>query len=237
MIKQRITKIDRYREASGVKATFDSKAAYEVVGAEFDITGYYAGTGDPAPDNVYTIEGNTNADIIQSGEDTSVYTTINVSWLASGKNVYSGKLDLVNGVIVPEYLYLEFDGSGDENWYIYNQQSIPTGFSMMIDDMNTGNAQDGIANWLTTVNGPSLFGIRFGGNNNRIYLSKIFDNIAEVTDLDTWKTYLAAHPLKIAFPADPSVTIPITPVILKQLTGVNNIWIHNNGDSYIKYRV
>lgn len=237
MIKQRITKIDRYREASGIKATFDSKAAYAVVGAEFDIEGYYAGTGDPAPDNVYTLEGNTDADIIQSGEDTSVYTTKNVSWLASGKNVYSGKLDIVNGVIIPENLYLEFDGSADEDWSRGNYN----GFTIVVSDMNSGNYQNGVANWLKTVIATSEIGIRFGASTQAtgktIYTYHIIDNISEVTDLDTWRTYLAAHPLKIAFPADPSITIPITPVILKQLTGVNNIWIHNNGDSYIKYRV
>ena len=233
MIKQRITKIDRYREASGVKATFDSKAAYAVVGAEFDIEGYYSGTGDPAPDNVYVIEGNTDADIIQSGEDTSIYTTTNISWLASGKNVYSGKLDLVNGVIIPDYIYVELDGSADETYTVFGNH----GFYINMPDMITGNRLPGFANWLTTVGESSSFGIRFGGSNKYVYFYQVINNIPEVTNIDTWKTYLAAHPLKIAFPADSSVTIPITPVILKQLTGVNNIWIHNNGDSYIKYRV
>lgn len=235
MIKQRITKIDRYREASGVKATFDSKAAYAVVGAEFDIEGYYAGTGEPSPSNPWSLLGNTNADIIQSGEDTSVYTTTNVSWLASGNDVYIGKLDLVRGKVIATHLV---DDLGSRSWITGSGGAISRFVCSPSEPAKRPAAATDPSGAISDIFKQATSREIYDGQDMSIGIHTsgvIWVSDTDYDDPAEFKTAMIGH--YVAYELATPLEISITPVILKQLTGVNNIWIHNNGDSYIKYRV
>ena len=140
--------------------------------------------------------------------------------IALPNTVYSGKLDVLSGSGIEDMGKIVFDGNESENWINYPARN---GFYINIPTMKSGMSKNGLSNWLKTVYTFVDFGIKFGQSNTTIYCIQITNNIPEVTDLATWRTYLASHNLEIIFPlATPSELIT-DPISIDTFAGSNSI--------------
>lgn len=145
-----------------------------------------------------------------------------------GRTVYGGTLDVVTGELVVDRAMVTYDGT--ENW---SSNGANLGFIRTEDDMRIGNAQSGYCNRFATISNNGSFGVRFGGNNAVIYFNHITDNISDVTDLASWKTWLANNPTQIVYPLATPQTYQLTPTEVSLLLGQNNVW--SDGDVVVTY--
>ena len=128
------------------------------------------------------------------------------------------------------HAYDTLDGS--ELWVDY---AAYNGFRLTLADMKSGNFMSGKANFLQTLSAHG-HGIRFGADNTIIYCEEIITDIAEVTDLASWKTYLSNNNLVIVYPLATPIEIDITPVQISALVGENNVFGDTNGDTTVKFK-
>lgn len=178
-----------------------------------------------------TVFSNLKIGIVISTASISEYAPYNGNTvtISFGQTVYGGVLDVTRGKLTVTSAYLALNGS--ENWTDY---AAYNGFWLVMSDMKSGSFMDGKANYLQTLAAHG-HGIRFGANNNLIYCEEIITDMAEVSDLATWKTYLSTHNLEIVYPLATPFDIELTPVQIEQLLGKNNVWHDANGDTEVKY--
>jgi hypothetical protein len=155
------------------------------------------------------------------GHNTTYYT----------RDVFGGYVDLVSGSLVVDKVSTLLNGS--ESW---EYGSGSKRFYMNKYDMEEVNHYDGNADWLDTLEGFDGFGIRFGYGNKIIYLCGLVDNIYEINDLATFKTYLASHNLQICYPLANPLTYQLTSQQINTLVGVNNVW-SEQGDIELSYHI
>ena len=146
-----------------------------------------------------------------------------------GQSIYQGEIDWERGVVIGTHALDLYDGSSDENWTDYTNYN---GFRLNISDMKSGNYMNGLANWLKTISSHE-YGIRFGAENTLIYCEYIIDNISEVTDLTSWKTYLSNNPLQLAYELATPIEIPLGGINLLTQEGQNNIYC-DTGNTEVK---
>ena len=79
-------------------------------------------------------------------------------------------------------------------------------------------------------------GILFGVNNNIIYLGKLIDNIPEITDISTLKTYLSEHNLVVKYPLATPFDIQLTPTQIETIAGKTNTIFADTGDIDLTYK-
>ena len=148
------------------------------------------------------------------------------------QTVYSGTYNATTGDLTIDYGYVEFDGSSDEvfgmndSGFINHQQT----------DMKIGAAQNGWANWLDVHSDSSVLGIRLGASSSSNYMifDKIPNNISEVTDIPSWRTYLSTHPLQVVYPLANPIVINIGKSNIKLFSG-NNYVSTSNGNLSLTY--
>lgn len=155
--------------------------------------------------------------------------TIPISWQSVAGTVYGGTLDVTTGLLTVDRGIKVLNGS--EDWAEY---ASGNGFRLLLSEMKNGEAQDGIANYLPTVDGLSALGIEFGRNDKRIYLAQAL-TIGGVSNLSSWRSYLESNQLQIVFPLATPQTYQLTPVKIEMLLGDNNVWA-DTGDSTVTYR-
>ena len=82
----------------------------------------------------------------------------------------------------------------------------------------------------------SALGIRPGVNNQEIYVVAVNGNLADVTSLATWKTWLASNPLTVTYPLATPTTYALSAVqVAQMLQGINNVWMDANGTVQATY--
>lgn len=177
-----------------------------------------AGTGVPSPDNVRTISGYDSISVaVLDSHDPDSYVVKEIEF---DNTVYGGEVDVIGGIGESTQGFATFDGSEDEAW---GYDSVSKIYYIAVSDMKSGNFQSGLANWLETVSVSQTYGIRFGANNTSIYLYKLEDNISDITDLATFKTYLSTHNLQICYPLATPAAISTTPEAITPIEGDNVI--------------
>lgn len=147
-----------------------------------------------------------------------------------GQSIYGGTLDVGKGELVIDRAEVTFDG--DNVWSAYASQN---GFLTGLDDMVIGRANSGLSNWLPTIPYATVFGLLFGANNNVLYACHITDNMSDITDVASWKTYLASNPLQVVYPLAEPISVTLTPTEVDSLLADNNVWA-DSGDVSVVYR-
>ena len=133
--------------------------------------------------------------------------------------------------------------AGTESWATeaetgtYNMK-----FKLNLSDMKYGSNMDGIASYIkardTQAEGYKAGSLccQFGWNDHRIFVLNATKDIADVSDLATWKAYLADHPLEIVYPLTTPTTYHFDSIgQLQSFLGTNNIWHDMNGDITVEY--
>ena len=180
-----------------------------------------SGSGIPSPANPRPISGHSDCVVtVSDGDSTSRTTTVSL-----GSTVYGGSLECVEGEGQITYGYVELDGSSDEsyNWSAYGQAVFITHVQ---PDMKLGLTQNGWCNWLEVHSTSLSMGIRLGGtaDSNIIIFDRIPENISDVTDLASWRTYLSNHPIQIVYPLATPTSLSVTGANIPTLSGTNNIY-------------
>lgn len=189
----------------GTATTLSATCHFELV------TGTTAPTEWTPYSNIRPISGWDSVKVSAAGDT----TTINLP-----HTVYDGKLDMLLGVGIENMGKIVFDGSEDENWINYGAEN---GFYISIPNMKSGTFLNGISNWLKTITATANFGIRFGRSNTTVYCCHITDNISGVTDLASWRTYLASHNLEVIFPLATPAKLTTDPISMDSVAGSNKI--------------
>ena len=200
------------KSASGTVATFNTALAMPLASCNIAVNAWQEGSGDPSPSNVRPIHGFSEVNVTSN----NVVHTIQL-----GEEVYGAEVDVVNGVAHVTHGLAEFDGSSDENWRFVQSSGA---FYININDMAVVTAYEGAANWLKTITNVGQLGILFGANNDSIYLGKLMNNIPEITDISTLKTYLSEHNLVVKYPLATPFDIQLTPTQIETLIGNNTIF-------------
>lgn len=192
------------------------------------INAVQSGSGDPSPDNVRPISGWTGVTVSAGAVNGTADATVAVDWTDEAGTVYGCNINLVSGLMTVTQAMRTFVGV--EPWNAYVSQN---GFSLVISDMKSGRALSGIANWLKTLPNITEFGIMFGADNTSLYCTHITDSIDSVTDKDTWRSYLAEHPLTVVYPLAEPLTYQLTAPDISALAK-RFIWA-DTGDVTVQY--
>lgn len=149
--------------------------------------------------------------------------------------VHGGQIDVISGEGESLCGKIVFDGSSDENWTAY---AGGNGYLIAVADMERGT-------WYTSelaesyplpkVPDNNSLGVRIGVNNNGIYVVQA-NTISGVTDLASFKAYLAENPLTVIYPLDDSETFTFDPVPIDSKSGNNTIWSEQGSDTEVTYR-
>lgn len=210
-----------YNTASGDVASFETNTEKALRQLIVDIRFQQSGTGDPSPDNVRPIAGYTGLVLKHSGEDTTDYTSISVSWQSSAGTVYGGRLDALTGVLTVEWKQVTV---GDYNW---TYQSTYHRFRATISDIvETGAIRN------TTLYCSAFLPIDdereigdvpddsiYSGGTEDHY---IYIHNSDYTSGSDFKTAFGS--VQIVYPLQEALTYQLTAQEIETLTGENNLW-------------
>ena len=165
----------------------------------------------------------------------SKYQTPSVVTDTFGQTIYGGSRDITTDKASVTYAKKTFDGT--ENWIAYTNQN---GVFLVLSDMKSSLYGDGVCNIFTTAHSASdvtSLSITFGVNNGVIYINRLFDGaISGVTDVASWKTWLANNTCEVAYElATPQEITGLTPHEIDTLYGDNNIYA-DTGTTTVEYR-
>lgn len=149
--------------------------------------------------------------------------------------VYGGEIDVTTGELVIDRGYKEFDGSSDEviDWNSGNSLTIiqvPNGFiTDVITQANiyTTNNLFVDKSWTKRATVDGSVGMFYG-------LSWIYIKYSGITSAESARTFLAQHPLQVAYKLQNPITIQLTPTEINTLKGNNNVWA-DTGDTSVEY--
>ena len=190
------------------------------------------GSGDPSPDNVRPITGWDAVKIYHSGENTEDATEYDIS-LSSAGTVYGGTLDVSSGELVINKKMVTFDGSTTFNPIASYNNIFYTNITDNVENetvdilTNMGFTPTDFSYSHMIASAPSIS--LHNTNQKRLYIC------TEHTSVDALKTWLASNPLQVVYPLATPITYNLTPIEVKSLLGVNNIW-SNAGDVEVEYR-
>ena len=150
--------------------------------------------------------------------------------------VYSGTLTVNSdgsGQILIDYGGKTYDGS--ESWVTYQAHGYHVRNAEMLKGTWLTDPKT-LCNEFKKVADNSAIGIRPGVNNQEIYVVAVNGNLADVTSLATWKTWLASNPLTITYPLATPIAYPLTGAqVVQMLQGSNTLWMDVEGQLQITY--
>lgn len=185
-----------------------------------EIVPIQSGSGVPSPSNPRAISGHSNCIVTVSDGDSTTRTTT----IPLGQTVYGGSLECVEGEGQITHGYLELDGSNDESY-----SWVPSGstvyINILVSDLK-GGTLDGACNWLQVHNESTQLGVRLGASSTSKYIlfDRITENISDVTDLASWRTYLSNHPIQIVYPLATPTSLSVSGANIPTLSGLNNVY-------------
>jgi len=193
------------------------------------------GSGDPSPDNVRSISGWTGCVISHSGADMTNPTTYSITFPSEAGTVYGGTLDVTNGELVVDRAMVKYDGSSDEQWGEYGNDSdhyccvaYPSGKAF--------GYQKSICNEFKNQN--DVFGSSdYGMYSDHPYYTNTYFRMpnAEVTTKAEFLAWIAENPIHLCYELATPITYQLTPQEITSLLGANNVWA-DTGDSEVEYR-
>ena len=175
---------------------------------------------------------------LELGSTATAYEAYNgvTKTLDLGDDYYGGEVDK-DGNINENYGYIEYDGSDDEPWTAY---ATSTYYGFQISNWAfLGNNAGGMCNRFKVQANYSETGVRLGataGGNHVFYFIHITDSISGVTDVATWRTWLANNPVTVKYPLETPATAQASNAIdFNTLLGDNNFF-SDEGDVDVTYR-
>jgi len=134
--------------------------------------------------------------------------------------VYGASIDLTTGEVWGTWAFVELNGT-EANWNNYNQG---TAFSLPITGMTTDKYKSVFCDRFAQIKNITSFGVYASASNYYAYFINATD-IEGVTDLASWKAYLAENPMGFAYQlATPVLLATLTPQQINALVGVNTVW-------------
>ena len=166
----------------------------------------------PATDTIYhPYEGNTYP----------------ITFPTEAGTVYGGTLDVTNGTLTVEYASYTIDENQDFVDRISAQGRVYFPLSNMQSDYSGLDDERCVCDRLkkkATINNTSqLLGITVGANNAYVYIGGP-TNIPGVTDLVSFRTWLASNNITFTYKLATPITYQLTPTQIETLLGTNNIW-------------
>lgn len=219
--------IDKYineTESGASPISFDTDIADDLIMLNAGIVSTQSGSGTPSYNNVRSINGYTDLNIILNG---------NTTLISFGQTVYSGVIDVITGVLTIDKIMKVFDGSVDEAW---NDYPTANGFFVSgLSDHATENYGDGKCNILPTSKSVGNLGVIYGINSKYIFISQVKTewNVSNVADL---RTFLSSNNLEIEYKLATLITVQLTAQQIAAIAGVNVITSDTNGEIEVTYK-
>ena len=209
-------------ESGASPLSFNTDKAEALVSLKTEIKGEQTGSGTPSPSNEKPI--NTYSNMVLTANGSNITITL-------GQNVFSGLLDVISGKLTLLYDFYTFNGT--ESWNVYSARN---GF--WIDTIHAISAaiSDNLCNHFIFSTSYGDLAIRISDNGNRYYFCNILNNMPEVTDIATWKTWLSNNNVQIASKLVTPIEISLSPETINTITGDNTISINTNGNIEVTYK-
>lgn len=147
--------------------------------------------------------------------------------------LYEGDiLDFANGKVIRANGYKKFDGS--ETWADYSDYGL--GFQITISDLLSQTYGDGKSNrFIRATDSAEMTTktnvVKFGDNNNKVYFAQV--NISGVSDLASWKTWLANNNTYIVYPLATPTDEYIT--LSGDISNIGTATVEADGTLTVKY--
>ena len=172
--------------------------------------------------NIRPISGISSLHVYHSGEDTSDYDTITVTFPASAGTVYGGSLNLTTGVLTATYMGKVYNGSQSEEWAVTGSGN----FACKNDDCKKDER-----NIIPLCDKFTM---------EQTYASAYpicpVDSKDFASDVTEWKTWLATNPIQVVYIlASPVVVATLSPTQITAMLGDNTIWSDTNGTNSATY--
>ena len=189
--------------------------------------GVYASATDINEDAVFMLCAGSSA------SDFEPYQTPTTHTASLGRTIHGGTSDIIPGQGKILCGKIVFDGS-ESRWSAY---TTGNGYAIPLTGMKRGT-------WYTSPlalsyplpkapNNDNL-GVRIGVNNDGIYVVQA-NTIEGVTDLASFKAWLAENPLTVIYPLDDSEPFTFTPVPIDSKAGSNTIWSKQGTNVEVTY--
>lgn len=149
-----------------------------------------------------------------------------------GRTIYGGQADIVTGEGEAQFAYHKI--TADDEIYTYPSADgfrIPTASwtsGAMVNQANSG----GLCNILPTVTASTSQGIRFGINNDQIYMVQCYDLFGST--VEDFKTYVTNHDVYVVYRLATPETFTFTPITAETELGTNNFWA-DEGNTELTY--
>ena len=186
------------------------------------------GSGDPSPENQRKIVELIGINVEHTG------SVISVSWQTEAGEVCGGYIDLVSGELAAEWSAATYTGAATEDWQL-ETTGLYKIYRSGIVSTDASDVSSVLSSYLPTKSRSSIYG---GSVVDGICLrdgTHIWVRAGSVAvDLTSWKSYLAAHPLQVAYKLATPVHYQLTPQQIETLIGRNNIW-SPQGSVSVKY--
>ena len=204
--------------------SFDTDIADDLIKLNAGIVSTQSGSGIPSYNNVRSINGYTDQNIILNG---------NANLISLGQTVYSGVMNVITGVLTIDRIMKVFDGSSDEIW---NEYPTANGFFVSgLNDHVTENYGEGKCNMLPTSKSVGTLGVIYGINSKYIFTAQVKSewNVSNVSDL---RTFLSSNNLEIEYKLATPIEVQLTAQQIAAVKGVNTITSDTNGDIEVTYK-
>lgn len=190
--------------------SFDTDLTNDLVELEVGIEYSQSGTGDPSPDNVRTITGNTDKSIIVNGNNITI---------SLGQTVYNAIINFISGVLT---IYSKHIILSDKNWTYNSQYGFM--YTSTISDMKTTPNTD-VAPLLNSDCYKAGTGQQAGSGaiNNTIAVSSKTLRIRDerFTNATTFTSTMGNT--QIIYPLDIPIEVQLTPSQIATIKGINTI--------------
>lgn len=149
-----------------------------------------------------------------------------------GGTYYGGSVDAVTGKKTLTHGCKTFSGGSDENWSDY---AVGNGYYINIPEMKSGNNLPSMSNSFPQYSGVNDLGLRYGFNNSYAYCYQS-NTITGVSDLTSWKAWLANNPLVMVYElATPIVVYASNTAEIPTIVGDNQVFA-DSGDVAVEYK-
>lgn len=206
--------------ATGNPVSFNTSLTMPLVQCKSLISGYQEGTGTPSPSNIRNIVSFSEG-ILTANNDTYTFTF--------GKNIYRGYIDWLNGKVIANYVVIDL---GDLNWR-YTSATI----RFYTDDITDISLDTNFTGMLCSNYDVVSSALSFNNMPDKSIKRSVSGAQISIRDLDYTDANLftaAVTGQKLAYELATPLEIPLTPVPIKSIIGLNSI-ASNTGDLDIKY--
>lgn len=216
--------------ATGNPATFTTDVRKALTGLIVPFTPIQSGSGAASPNNVRPITGITGITVYHSGSNTRNPTIHTITFQAETGTVYGGTLDAVAGVLTIEWGIETYDGSVDESWSVESDEN----FYIMTDSKyvrNTNNTSL-ICNYADSYESVTVGNCKITNSGN---FNIRIGSLIGITKVPAFREWLAEHNVQMVCKLQTPIMMSIDPIIIKTLSGENNLWTDTNGTNTVKY--